>query len=69
MKTPVETNLYRAKAILPVGNIWRSEWTEKDKAEGLAKWYCQTWAEHGVKAKSAVFYRDGNLVSEHSNDL
>lgn len=65
----IDTNLYFAKATFPIGNNWRSRWTSRNEAEVYAKWFCQTWGTIGVQAKAAVFYRDGSLVVEHSNDI
>lgn len=69
MKIAIDTRIYKAKATCPIGNTWQSPWTTQKEAKQYALWFCQTWGTVGVKAKSSVFYRDGTMVSEHSNDL
>ena len=69
-KIAVDTCLYFAKATWPVGNNWKSPWTQTQAgADAYAKWFCRTWGTVGVRAKAAVFYRDGTLTIEHTNDI
>jgi len=63
MKSPVETNLYFAKATQPVGNPWKTGWLTLEQATEKAQWFVQEWNSIGVMAEACVFYRDGNIAS------
>lgn len=62
-----ESNLYRAQATLPA-NGWKTAPTDYETACSAAKRFVSQWAEVGVLARAAVFYRDGSCRTEFGGD-